>query len=128
MVDARDVAAAAVAALVRELPDGPIPLTGPRGVSYGEIARELGVPYLSIPRAVAKLALRKRGAHDWEIRHALDMAAFLATGADGAPSDGILRLTGARPTDIGDFLREHADAFDGRRRLPARLLSIAAKT
>jgi NAD(P)H dehydrogenase (quinone) len=120
MVDARDVAAAAVAALAGHLPDGPVALTGPRAVSYADIAGELGVPYLPIPRPVARLALSKQGLDGWEVKHALDMAAFLATGADAATSDGVIRLTGRRPTDIGDFLREHADAFDRRRRPAAR--------
>jgi hypothetical protein len=50
------------------------------------------------------------------------MAAYLATGADGAVSDHVLRLTGAPPRPIEAFLDEHRDAFAPATRL-ARLLS-----
>jgi NAD(P)H dehydrogenase (quinone) len=35
------------------------------------------------------------------------MAAYFASGADGAPTDAVRRLTGRPPRSIGDFLAEH---------------------
>jgi NAD(P)H dehydrogenase (quinone) len=116
MVDARDVADCAVAALAD--PDGPNQawhLTGPRAVSFTEIARILGVPYLNLsPRAAAR-ALRNRGASTFEVEHALRMGVYFAAGADTQVTDAVASLTGHPARSIEDFLAEHAGAFAGRR-------------
>ena len=79
MVDARDVAACAVVALTAEQsPDDAWQLTGPRAVSFADVADILGVPYFSVPRSIAERALRRRGLDDWEIDHSLRMTAYFA--------------------------------------------------
>jgi uncharacterized protein YbjT (DUF2867 family) len=112
MVDARDVAACAVAALL-EAPGGALDgtawhLTGPRGVTFGDVAAALGARYVPVPPRLAGRALRRRGASPYEVDHALRMAAYFASGADGAPTDAVLRLTGAPPRTVEAFA---ADAF-----------------
>jgi NAD(P)H dehydrogenase (quinone) len=115
MVDARDVADCAVAALIRDdLPDGAWHLTGPRAVTYPDIAATLGVRYVDVPKRVAALALRRRGAEPWEVEHAIGMARFFAAGADGAATGDVEALTGRAPRSLDDFLSEHADAFERR--------------
>ena len=54
------------------------------------------------------------------------MAAYFASGADGAATDHVLRLTGRAPRSIEAFLAEHASAFSPTTRL-ARALSPATK-
>jgi uncharacterized protein YbjT (DUF2867 family) len=130
MVDARDVAACAVAALTDDaLPDGAWHLTGPRAVTFREVAAALSVPYVKLPPRIVERALRRQGAGAWEIDHALRMAAYFAAGADAAPTDAVARLTGRGPRPVHGFLAENAPAFggtEGRRATAiARLLSLA---
>jgi NAD(P)H dehydrogenase (quinone) len=130
MVDARDVAACAVAALTDdEAEDCAWHLTGPRGVSYPDLASWLGVRYLNVPRGLAARALRRQGASPWEVDHSLRMAAYFAAGSDSASTDAVVRLTGRPPRSIDDFLVANADAFGGLAgvrtpSVPTRLLSL----
>jgi uncharacterized protein YbjT (DUF2867 family) len=108
MVDARDVAACAVAALTDPEPvDGAWQLTGPRGVTCDDIARHLGLRYVAIPPKLAARALARRGASAWEVDHAVRMAAYLAACADGVTTDHVLRLTGRAPRPVEALLDEH---------------------
>jgi NAD(P)H dehydrogenase (quinone) len=123
MIDARDVAACAVATL---LDDRPIHqawhLTGPRPVTFPAIAAHLRVHHANVPLNLTAAVLRRRRLPAPAIEHSLRMAAYLATGADGAVTDHVRRLTGAPPRTIEAFLDEHRDAFAPASRL-ARLLS-----
>jgi NAD(P)H dehydrogenase (quinone) len=115
MVDARDVADSAVAALVAESSaDWAWQLTG-RAVSFPDIAARLGVPYVNLPFRLAAAVLRRRGAAPFEVEHSLRMAAYYASGADRTATDSVYNLTGRPPRTIDDFLAEHAEAFGGRR-------------
>jgi len=123
MVDARDVAACAVASLLDDRPlHAAWHLTGPRPVTYPAIAARLGVRHAKVPPTVTAAALRRRGLPAPAVEHALRMAAYLAAGADGAVTDHVLRLTGAPPRSIEAFLADHRDAFAPATRV-ARLLS-----
>ncbi|MEA2166854.1 MAG: hypothetical protein QOF76_154 [Solirubrobacteraceae bacterium] len=123
MVDVRDVAACAVAALTAPHPvDGAWQLTGPRPVGLGTVAAHVGARSTSVSPKLAARALQRSGASAWEIDHALRMAAFLAGGGDSAVTDHVLRLTGTPPRSVEAFLDEHAPAFAPATGL-ARLLS-----
>ena len=105
MVDARDVADCAVAALLDDgAADGAWHLTGPSGVTFAEVARARGARYFNVPPRLAAKTLRRRGASPFEIDHAIRMAAYFASGADGAPTDAVRRLTGRSPRSLADFL------------------------
>ena len=108
MVDARDVAACAVAALLLdEAPDQAWHVTGPAGVTFTEVAKLRSARYLNVPPRLAARALRRRGASPFDVDHALRMAAYFASGADGAPTDAVRRLTGRPPRSFADFLSHH---------------------
>jgi nucleoside-diphosphate-sugar epimerase len=126
MVDARDVADCAIAALLNpEAPDQAWHLTGPRPVTFDDLAASLGVPYLNVPARVAAAALRRQGASAFDIEHAVRMAAYFATGADGAPTPAVMQLTGRPARTLDAFLSEHATAFAGPRFGPlTRLLAL----
>jgi uncharacterized protein YbjT (DUF2867 family) len=129
MVDARDVAACAVVALTAEQsPDDAWQLTGPRAVSFADVADILGVPYFSVPRSIAERALRRRGLDDWEIDHSLRMTAYFAAGSDAAVTPTVRRVTGAPPRSIEDFLSENGDAFGGTAgsRIPTMLARLTS--
>jgi NAD(P)H dehydrogenase (quinone) len=107
MVDARDIAACAVAALTGEDALGAWHLTGPAGVTFDDAARELGARrYVNVPPRFAAKALRKRGATDFEVEHAIGMARYFASGADGAPTDDVRRLTGHAPRSLEQFFKD----------------------
>ncbi len=57
-------------------------------------------------------SLRRAGATPGEIDHAVRMVAYFASGADAAPTDHVLQLTGrpARPIEV--LLDEHANDFE----------------
>ncbi len=125
MVDARDVADCAIAALLDERASRRAwQLTGPRPVSFDAIAEHLGVRYINMPTKLAARTMRRRGLPVAEIDHATRMAAYFASGADSAATDHVLRLTGRAPRSIEALLDEHASAFSPTTRL-ARALSLA---
>jgi uncharacterized protein YbjT (DUF2867 family) len=107
MVDSRDVAACAVAALLDEsAADQAFSVTGPAGVTFKDVARLLGARYVNIPPRLAARALRRRGASAFEIDHSLRMAAYFSSGADGAPTDAVRRLTGNAPRTLQQYLTQ----------------------
>jgi uncharacterized protein YbjT (DUF2867 family) len=107
MIDARDVAACAVAALLDEDTSGHgWHLTGPAPVTFKEAAATLGARYVNVPARLAAGALRRQGASAFEVDHAVRMATYFATGADGVPTDAVLRLTGRRPRTLDEFVSD----------------------
>jgi NAD(P)H dehydrogenase (quinone) len=123
MVDLRDVAACAVAALLDPEPGRRAwQLTGPRAVTLDAIAADLAVRHMPIPAGAAARALARSGASAWEIDHSLRMAAFLAARSDAVVTDHVARLTGNPPRTIEAFLDEHRDRFTPATAL-ARFLS-----
>ena len=116
IVDARDVASCAVSALAQpDAPDAAWSITGPRPVTFDEIATQLGVPYVDVPPALAARVLRARGHANCEVEHTLCMAAHYASGAEAVATDAVNRLTGRPPRSVQAFLEENAGAFASRR-------------
>jgi uncharacterized protein YbjT (DUF2867 family) len=123
MIDSRDVADSAIAALLDERTSRRAwQLTGPRPVTFDAIAARLGARYINVPVKLAARTMRRRGLSADEVDHATRMAAYFASGADGTPTDHVLRLTGHAPRSIEAFLEEHSTAFSPTTRL-ARALS-----
>jgi len=105
MVDAHDVAACAVTALLDgNAADQAFHLTGPTGVTFKDAARALGARYVNVPLRLAEAGLKRQGATPFEVDHSLRMAAYFASGADGAPTDAVRRLTGRAPRSLDEFL------------------------
>ena len=73
-------------------------------MTFTDVARAMRVRYVNVPSRLAAKALRRQGASAFEIDHALRMAAYFASGADGAPTDAVRRLTGRAPRSLQDFL------------------------
>jgi uncharacterized protein YbjT (DUF2867 family) len=112
MVDARDVAACAVAALVDDEPAAHAwQVTGPRPTSFAAIAAHCGARHVKVPLKAVARTLRRRGVGEFEVDHAVRMAAYFAAGSDGSATDHVLRLTGRPPRSIEAFLDEHHAAF-----------------
>jgi NAD(P)H dehydrogenase (quinone) len=112
MVDVRDIAACATGVLTDSHPVSQAwQVTGPRGVTFDEIAAHLGARYLPIPPKLAGRALARQGATALEVDHAVRMAAYFAAGSDGTPTDHVHRLTGRRPRPVTALLDELRDSF-----------------
>ena len=113
MVDARDIADCAIAALLDDRPGQRAwQLTGPRPVTLRRDRRDPRRP-------LRRRAGEARRAHHAPPRPAgrrasttpIRMAAYFASGADGTVTDHVLRLTGHAPRSIEAFLDEHRGAF-----------------
>jgi uncharacterized protein YbjT (DUF2867 family) len=107
MIDARDVADCAVALLTDgEATSTAWHLTGPAPVTFRDAAVKLGAKrYVNVSPRLAARALARRGASPFEVDHAIRMAAYFATGADGAPTDHVKRITGHAPRSLDEFLQ-----------------------
>jgi uncharacterized protein YbjT (DUF2867 family) len=105
MVDARDVAACAVTVLIDDEAAGRAwHITGPGPVMFKEVAERLGARYVNVPLRLAQLELRRQDRSPFEVDHALRIAAYFATGADGAPTDAVRRITGRPARSLDEFL------------------------
>ena len=118
MVDARDIAAVAVAVLTGENHhDRVYDVTGPRAFSYEELASVLAtatdqrVRYVNTPPALAVKALRRQGKPDWHVEHLAEMANLFRAGAGAMVSTTVRDLTGQAPRTIEAFSAEHASSF-----------------
>jgi uncharacterized protein YbjT (DUF2867 family) len=106
MIDARDVADCAVALLLdTSAPDTAWQLTGPAPVTFKDAAALLEARYVNVPPRLAARALRRQGASPFEVEHALRMATYFASGANGAPTDAVRRITGRAARTLNDFLQ-----------------------
>jgi NAD(P)H dehydrogenase (quinone) len=112
MVDIRDVAACAVAALLADdTTSRAWQLTGPRPGQIPDDRRAPRRPHVKVPAKAAIAAMRRRGSGAFEIEHARRMSSYFAAGSDGVATDHVLRLTGRSPRSIETFLAEHRDGF-----------------
>ena len=119
MVDARDIAAAAVAALTTVPAEGRVyTLTGPEAVSFDLVAGLLGRPagqsisHVRVPAETVLERLRAAGAEAW---FAIDMAALhgmLADGYEDVITPDIAALTGAPATPLARFATDFSARFD----------------
>jgi uncharacterized protein YbjT (DUF2867 family) len=117
-IDARDVAAVAVRALVDPGHEGRAhALGGPEALSGAEVAERLssarGAPvrYVDLPPAAMARALRARGASDWMVGALLEVMARVRDGPPPEGSDAVARLTGRPARSLEQFVRDHAGAF-----------------
>ncbi len=123
MIDTRDVAACAVAAVLADDATRNVwQLTGPRPITFAAIAAHIGARHLTVPVGLAAAAMRRRGLSPFEVEHGARMASYYAAGSEGVATDHVVRLTGRPPRRVEAFLDEHADALSPVTGL-ARLLS-----
>jgi uncharacterized protein YbjT (DUF2867 family) len=118
-IDARDVGECAAVALMSQEWDGQVlVLTGPRSVTYQEIAaalsRDLGVPVpcRDITPADIGVQMAARGLPKWEAEHFEEMYAMFRRGESEFVSDDVRRLSGREPRTVEAYLAEQASALD----------------
>lgn len=113
MIDVRDVAAVAAAALTEAGHEGKTyTITGPQAVTFDQAARELSaatgrvIKHIRIPPEAVPPAMTEAGAPDW---YASDMAALhrlFAAGLEAVTTDDVKTVTGRDARRLAEFARD----------------------
>ena len=120
MVDARDVAAVAVAALTSDGHEGKTyTLTGPESLSFQEVAQKLAtatgrpVSYQDVLLATMQQELVATGLPAWLVDVRMEFATALRDGYAAVVTDTVQAVTGQPARRFDAFAREHAALFKG---------------
>jgi len=120
MVDARDVAAVAVAALTSDGHVGKTyTITGPEALSFQEVAQKLAtatgrpVSYQNIPLASVRQEMVATGLPAWLVEVRMEFATALRDGCAALVTDTVQAVTGQPPRTCDAFAREYAALFQG---------------
>lgn len=115
-VDARDVGAVCAAMLVDSKQDGEtLVLTGPRSVTYAEIAAVISadsgqpVETLEITPADVRRSLLGRGMAEWEAGHFEEMYQVFRDGESEFVTDDVERVLGRPPRTVEAYLHEERE-------------------
>lgn len=115
MVDARDIAAVAVATLTGGGHAGKTyTLTGPQALSFYQVAsilsRQTGRPlrHVRVPPDKVRVALQGRGVAAWFADDMAKLHSMLAVGYEEVVTDDIHRVTGRPPRTLAQFAGDHA--------------------
>jgi uncharacterized protein YbjT (DUF2867 family) len=118
-VDARDIAAVAVKALM----DGDrhynktYTITGPEALSYHQAAEILSnatgkkIDYVNVSDEDARGAMKEAGLNDWLIDTISGLYEFYRKGYASEISSGVEEATGKKPTTFAQFAKDYSDAF-----------------
>ena len=114
-IDVNDIADVAVAALTEDRHSGEIyEVTGPRSITFAELARELSdavgrdIPFVRIPNDAFAEAIETAGVPSevaWLLNYLFDT---VLDGRNVEVSDGVQRALGREPADFSDFVRRVA--------------------
>jgi uncharacterized protein YbjT (DUF2867 family) len=120
MVDARDVAAVAVAALTSDGHVGKTyTITGPEALSFQEIAQKLAaatgrpVTYRDVPLATVRQEMVAAGLPVWLVEVRMEFATALRGSYAAAVTDTVQVVTGQPARTFDAFAREHVALFRG---------------
>jgi uncharacterized protein YbjT (DUF2867 family) len=115
MVDARDIAAVAVATLTGGGHAGKTyTLTGPEALSFDQVAsilsRQTGRPlrHVRVPPDKVRVALQGRGMAAWYADDMATLHGMLAAGYEQVVTDDIHTVTGRPPRTLAQFAGDHA--------------------
>jgi uncharacterized protein YbjT (DUF2867 family) len=118
VVDARDIAAVAAAALTADGHVGKTyTVTGPGAVIHAEIATRLGdaigrtVRFESISPEAFLAALTGAGMPKWQAEGLVEDYAHYDRGEASAVSPDVAQVTGTSPRSLRDFAHDYSDAF-----------------
>jgi uncharacterized protein YbjT (DUF2867 family) len=118
VVDARDIAAVAAAALTEDGHVGKTyTVTGPEAVSHADIATALGdaigrpVRFERMPPKEFVAMLTGVGMPQWQADGLAEDYAHYDRGEAGTVSPDVQQVTGSNPRSVHDFAKDYADAF-----------------
>lgn len=117
-IDARDIAASAVAALVRDdIANQAFTLTGPASLTYAQAAEVLGraagreIRYVPIDDAAFIEGGRAAGIDPVYGKMLTELFAVVRAGWSPAPTDAVQQLTGKPPRDLASYANDFASAW-----------------
>ena len=120
MVDARDVAAVAVAALTASGHEAQTyVITGPEALSHADVAEILsekvgrGIVYRDVELEAFREQLVSGGSPPWLVDVRMEFTSVLREGFAEKVTDVVLRTTGRPPRTFAAFASEHAARFRG---------------
>ena len=123
MVDARDAAAVAVAALTSRGCDGKThTLTGPEAVSFDEVAeilsRQTGMPirHVRVAPDAVRTALERTGMDGWFAEDMAKLHGMLGAGYEHLVTDDVRTVTGTAPCTLAEFATDFAQQFTNNTR------------
>lgn len=118
MIDVRDIAAVAVAALSGEEHAGrAYELTGPEALSAAQVAEVLSdtigqhIRYFDVPESAMRTALSEKDMSPWIVDVIMELYAVSRAGLAARVTDAVQEVLGRPPTSFRQFVRDHAGAF-----------------
>lgn len=118
VIDVRDIAAVAAAALLDARHDGATyDLTGPAALTHAEIAAQLGralgrsIAFIDISPEAMRSAFLDIGVPPWQADGVLEDYAHYRRGEAATVATGVADALGKPPRSFADFARDHASAF-----------------
>ena len=119
VVDVRDIAAVAFAALTQDGHEGKIyDITGPQALSHGDKARTLSeavgreIEYVDMPPAAMKETLLVIGFPAWQADGLLEEYASWRQNEAAQIASGVRDATGQEPRGFETFARDYAASFE----------------
>lgn len=120
MVDVRDVAAVAVAALTEPDHGGKIyDLSGPEALSFDDAAARLTtalgqeVAYIDVPDAATRQTLLEIGMPDWFADNLIELYTYIRAGGQAAVQSTVAAVTRKQPRSFARFADDYAAALRG---------------
>ena len=118
-VDVRDIASAAVQALLNESKHGQnaYNITGPDAISYAQAAEilsnEIGrkIKYVDISEDQAREGMKAMGMDEWFINSMMDLFSITRAGYASEISSAIEQVTGKKPITFSKFAKDYSSAF-----------------
>jgi uncharacterized protein YbjT (DUF2867 family) len=118
MIHPQDVAAVASVALIEDGHEGETyTLTGPRAITFGEVAGYLSeavgreIEYLNVPDEAALQGLTEQGLLEFVAAQIVTVFGVLRGGAQERTTDTVRSLTGLEPRGFAEFVSDHALLF-----------------
>jgi uncharacterized protein YbjT (DUF2867 family) len=118
MVDVRDIAKVAVAALTEPGHEGQTyVITGGEAISFQDVAKQLSeatgkpVKYVDIPQEDARKAMLGMGMPEWAVNDMLTLYGFFSAGHGAATTDVVQKVGKAAPRTFAQFAKENAEMF-----------------
>jgi uncharacterized protein YbjT (DUF2867 family) len=121
MIDARDIAAVAVAALTSPEHESQIYTpTGPEAVTFDDVATIVSaqtgeqVQHVRVPPDAVRNRLQAMGRQAWFAEDMAKLHVMLATGYENAVTDDVRTVTGQPPRTVAQFAADFAPRLAGR--------------
>jgi uncharacterized protein YbjT (DUF2867 family) len=118
MIDARDIARAAVTALTSDAHDGKAyTLTGPEALSFDEVASILAaqtgtqVRHIVVSPIEVRQAVQRSGAETWFADDMANLHGLLASGYEDIVTDDVHTVTGQPPRPLAQFAHDLAETL-----------------